>query len=193
MDLQLNRADLAAYAWQSTSNSSRNRTTIIDDSARLFALVNLAMADAAITAWDSKLHFAFWRPVTAIHEGDNDGNPETAGDSDWQPLINTPNYPDYTSGANNVTGAATRSLALFVGSGRNDLHGDHHERHSPQQTRTYNRFSDAAADVVNARICEGIHFRFADVQARKQGRHVAQWVFSHFLRSVDDDDHDDEE
>jgi hypothetical protein len=62
---------------------------------------------------------------------------------------------------------------------------------APQQTRTYNRFSDAAEDVVNVRIYQGIHFRFADVQARKQGRHVAQWVFSHFLRSVDDDDHDD--
>jgi hypothetical protein len=59
-----------------------------------------------------------------------------------------------------------------------------------QQTRTYDRFSDVAADVVNARIYEGIHFRFADVQARKQGRLVVQWVFSHFLRSVNDDDHD---
>jgi len=64
---------------------------------------------------------------------------------------------------------------------------------APVQARTYHRFSDAAHDVVNARILEGIHFRFADVQARKQGRHVAQWVFSHFLRSVDDDDHDDNE
>jgi hypothetical protein len=65
-----------------------------------------------------------------------------------------------------------------------------------QRTRTYNRFSDAAVDVVDARIFVGIHFRFTDVQARKQGRHVAQWVFSHFLRPVDDDeqdDHDDEE
>jgi hypothetical protein len=57
--------------------------------------------------------------------------------------------------------------------------------------QTYHRFSDAARDVVNARIWEGIHFRFADVQARKQGRHVAQWAFSHYLRSVDVDDHDD--
>jgi hypothetical protein len=69
----------------------------IDDSARLFALVNLAMGDAIITAWDTKLHFVFWRPVTAIQEGDNDGNPDTIGDPNWQPLINTPNYPDYTS------------------------------------------------------------------------------------------------
>ena len=57
-----------------------------------------------------------------------------------------------------------------------------------QQTRTYDRFSDAAADVVDARVYEGIHFRFADVEARKQGRLVAQWVFSHFLRSVNGSD-----
>jgi hypothetical protein len=165
----------------------------IDDSARLFALANLAMTDAVITAWDTKLHYVFWRPVTAIHEADNDGNPETAGDADWQPLINTPNYPDYTSGANNVTGAATRALALFFGTNEMTFSVTTTNPAALQQVRTYNRFSDAAADVVNARIYEGIHFRFADVQARKQGRHVAQWAFSHFLRSVDDDDHDDNE
>jgi hypothetical protein len=168
----------------------------IDDSARLFALVNLAMGDAVITAWDTKLHFVFWRPLTAIQEGDNDGNPGTVGDPDWQPLINNPNYPDYTSGANNVTGAATRSLALFFGTDEMDFTLHTTNATAPVQTLDYHRFSDVAHDVVNARIWEGIHFRFADVQARKQGRHVAQWVFGHFLRSVDDDaqdDHDDEE
>ena len=165
----------------------------IDDSARLFALTNLAMTDAVITAWDTKVHYVFWRPVTAIHEADNDGNPETASDANWQPLINTPNYPDYTSGANNVTGAATRALALFFGADEMTSSVTTTNPAALQQVRTYNRFSDAAADVVNARIYEGIHFRFADVQARKQGRHVAQWAFSHFLRSVDNDDHDDNE
>jgi hypothetical protein len=163
----------------------------ISDSARLFALADLAMGDAGITAWDSKFHFVFWRPLTAIQEGDNDGNPETAGDPHWQPMINTPNYPDYTSGANNVTGAITRVLALFFGTDEKTFTVTTTNATAPQQTRTYNRFSDAAEDVVNVRIYQGIHFRFADVQARKQGRHVAQWVFSHFLRSVDDDDHDD--
>ena len=167
--------------------------TNIDDSARLFALVNLAMTDAVITAWDSKLHFAFWRPITAIQEGDIDGNPATVGDSDWLPLIPTPNYPDYTSGANNVTGAATRSLALFFGSDEMDFTLHTTNATAPVQAFDYHRFSDVAHDVVNARIWEGIHFRFADVQARKQGRHVAQWVFSHFLRSVDDDESDDHE
>jgi hypothetical protein len=56
------------------------RLSSIDDSARLFALLNLAIANAIITAWDSKLHFVFWRPVTAIQEGDNDGNPDPIGD-----------------------------------------------------------------------------------------------------------------
>jgi hypothetical protein len=124
-------------------------------------------------------------------EGDNDPNPETAGDPDWQPLINTPNYPDYTSGAKNVTGALTRSLALFFGSDNMSFTLHTTNATAPVQTRDYNRFSDLAQDVVDVRIFQGIRFRFADVQARKQGRHVAQWVFSHFLRSVDADDHDD--
>ena len=84
------------------------------DSARLFALANLSVADAVITSWDSKKFYSFWRPITAINEGDNDGNPKTAGDPTWQPLINNPNYPDYTSGANNVTGAMTRTLVTVL-------------------------------------------------------------------------------
>jgi len=163
----------------------------IDDSARLFALANLAMGDAVITAWDTKLHYHFWRPYTAIHEADNDGNPETISDANWLPLVNNPNYPDYTSGANNVTGAITRMLALFFGTDEMTFTVATTYPLAIQRARTYNRFSDAAHDVVNVRIWEGIHFRFADVQARKQGRHVAQWVFGHFLRSVDADDHDD--
>jgi hypothetical protein len=76
--------------------------------------VYLAGADSGITAWDSKKFYDFWRPLTAIREGDNDGNPRMAGDANWKPLINTPNYPDYTSGANNLTGAVTRMLSLFI-------------------------------------------------------------------------------
>jgi hypothetical protein len=169
------------------------RALSLDDSARLFALANLAAADAGITAWDTKYHYIFWRPVTAIQEGENDGNPDTTGDANWQPFINTPNYPEYSSGANNVTGAITRVLALFFGTDQMTFSMTTTNAASPQQTRTYNRFSDVAADVVDARVYEGIHFRFADVEARKQGRHVAQWAFSHFLRPVDDDSDEDEQ
>jgi hypothetical protein len=163
----------------------------IGDNARLFALVNLAMADAAITAWDTKRHYVFWRPVTAIQEGDNDGNAKTSGDVSWQPLFNTPNYPDYTSGANNVTGAVTRMLALYFRTQEMTFSVTTTNPLAVQQTRTYNRFADAAHDVVNARIYEGIHFRFADTEARRQGRQVAKWAFTHFLRPVHDSEGND--
>ncbi len=169
------------------------RVPDIQDSARLLAIASLAMADAGITAWDTKFHYVFWRPVTAVQEADNDGNPDTVGDPNWQPFINTPNYPEYSSGANNVTGAVTRILALYFGTDEMTFSVTTTNAAAPQQTRTYNRFSDAAADVVNVRVYQGIHFRFADVIARKQGRHVAQWAFAHFLRPVDDDDRDDGE
>ena len=94
----------------------------LGDSARLMALVNLAAADAAIAVWDSKRFFNFWRPITAIREGNNDLNPFTIGDPGWTPFIQgphfpagsqTPPYPDYVSGANALTGALTRILQLY--------------------------------------------------------------------------------
>jgi hypothetical protein len=151
------------------------------DSARLFALANLATADALITCWDSKKHFAIWRPLTAIQEGDADGNPATIGDPAWQPLINNPNYPDYTSGANSVTGAMTRTLELFFGTDKVAFEFTSAAPLAVQKSRSYERFSDAAEDVVDARVYLGIHFRFADVAARKQGTQVADWTYNHFL------------
>ena len=125
----------------------------ISDSSRLFALVDLAIADAFITAWDSKVHYVFWRPITAIREGENDGNPRTAGEENWTPLVVTPPYPDYTSGANNVTAAATRALSLFFGT--NDMTFNITTTNTGptlQDTRTYHKFSDVRRDVVEARI-----------------------------------------
>jgi hypothetical protein len=163
----------------------------IAESARLFALAEMSMADALITAWNTKNYYAFWRPITAIQEGNRDGNPRTDGDSTWLPLIITPNYSDYTSGANNVTGAVTRALELFFGT-------DHmtfsvtttNLGPTIEDTRTFCRFSDAAQEVVDARIYEGIHFRFADEAARKQGRQVSNWIFRNFLRHLDNDGDD---
>jgi len=156
------------------------------DSARLFALANLAMADALITAWDTKTHYFFWRPLTAIQEGDLDGNPRTTGDPAWQPLINNPNYPDYASGANNLTAAATRTLELFFGTDKVAFEVSTLAPQAVQKIRRYRRFSDAMQDVVNARVYLGIHFRFADLVGREQGRRVAEWTFNHFLLPLDD-------
>ncbi len=151
----------------------------IDDSARLMALGSLAMADAVITAWDSKKQYVFWRPVTAIQEGEDDGNPATIGDPAWQPMLNTPPYPEYTSGANNVTAALTRTLALFFGKDDMPFMVTSTNPQSAQKTRTYNRFSEMVSDMVDVRIYHGVHFRFADEAAREQGTKVAEWVFSH--------------
>jgi hypothetical protein len=153
----------------------------IGDTARLFALANLATADALISSWDSKRHYVFWRPITAIREGENDGNPNTAGDAAWQPLINTPNYPDYTSGANNLAGAMTRTLQLFFGTDKMYFEVTSLAPLAVKKTRSYRRFSDAAQDVVDARVYAGIHFRFADTAARTQGSRVAEWAFKHYL------------
>ena len=162
----------------------------LSDSARLLALANIAMADSIITAWDSKRFYFYWRPLTAIREGDNDGNTQTVGDPDWQPLINTPNYPEYYSGYSSVTASITRVLALFFETDRMTFDIKTAVPAAVIKTRTYNRFSDAAQDVVDARIYLGIHFRTADEVARTQSRLVASWVFNHFLLPLDDDDNE---
>jgi hypothetical protein len=157
----------------------------IRDSARLFALVGLATADAGITAWDSKYHFSFWRPVTAIWEGNNDGNGGTVGDPDWLPFITTPNYPDHSSGANNLVGSMTRTLARFFGTDEFTFKVTSLFDPNNPKVREYEHFSDMAADVVNVRIYQGIHFRTADEVARKQGQRVAEWVFGNVLQPVE--------
>jgi hypothetical protein len=151
------------------------------DTARLFALANMATADALISSWDSKTFYVLWRPITAIHEAENDGNPNTTAEASWQPLINTPNYPDYTSGANNVAGAMTRTLALYFRTDKVTFDVTSLAPLAVRKTRTYRRFSDAAEDMVEARMLLGIHFRFADTAGREQGENVADWTFNHFL------------
>jgi hypothetical protein len=157
------------------------------DSARLLALANMAMADALITAWDNKVLNPTWRPLTAIREGDNDGNPDTIGDPAWQPLINTPNYPDHSSGANNVTASLMNTLTLYFGRDRVTFEVTSLAPLAVKKSRTYYRFSDAAQDVEDVRVLQGIHFRSADVLGRRQGTRVADWTFRHFLLPVKND------
>ncbi|MEX2218521.1 MAG: vanadium-dependent haloperoxidase [Phycisphaerales bacterium] len=159
------------------------RLSDIGDTARLLALANVSAADALIVAWDTKRAYNVWRPSTAIFEGDNDGNPRTAGDPTWLPLFNDPPYPDYTSGANSITAAFMHTLALFFD---DDVYTFTVTTTVPGQgTRTYGSFSAVADDVVDARIYMGIHFRFADEGARRAGKQAANWAFSHALRPIE--------
>ena len=158
------------------------------DSARLFALANMAMANAFITAWESKKFHNFWRPLTAIREAVNDGNPDTEADATWQPLINNPNYPDYTSGANNHGRCYSIVLAYFGGIRSRGT--------SPATRRLLSRrraltpASRPRRRMWYARLYLVIHFRFADTAARTQGQRVAEWAFTHFLLPLHDDDDD---
>lgn len=160
--------------------------TNLSDSSRLFALVTMSEADALIAAWDSKSAYNFWRPSMAIHAGDLDPNPKTIGDVTWQPLVANPPYADYTSGANNISCAAARALSLFFDT--NELTFSITTTNTGPtnvDTRTYSRFSDVRDEVVEARIYEGIHFRFADEKARKQGEHIAQWAHGHYFQPLE--------
>ena len=162
----------------------------IGDSARLFALASFATADGIMTCWETKIHYNIWRPVTAIHEAADDGNPDTEPDLDWKPLLNTPPYPDYSSGANTVTGAMTRTMELFFGTDETMFTVTSNVAALPldKRSRTFTRFSDAASEVVEARIYLGYHFRFADTAAREAGERVAKWTFTHELKPLDDED-----
>ena len=165
----------------------------LGDSARLFALANLAGADAGIRAWNSKKHYNFWRPITAIQQllpEDNDGNPRTEADPTWTPLSPTPPYPDYTSGANNLSGSFTTIVRRFFDADKVTFKVTTTAAQAVPNERTYHRFSDLADDVVEARIYMGIHFRFADTAARREGTRVATQAFNHFLRPVNDRGHD---
>jgi hypothetical protein len=150
----------------------------ISDRARLFAAVNMSIADTTITVWDSKVHFGFWRPITAIQQADEDGNSATTADPTWEPLVATPPYPDYTSGFNGVIGSMTRALTRVLGTDRIDL-----TISSPltNTTRYYELADQLCADAVDGRIWAGLHFRFADVASMAQGQQVADWAAERYF------------
>jgi hypothetical protein len=151
---------------------------------RMFALCWLAAADAFITTWDSKIYYVYWRPVTAIQEGDADGNPKTVGDANWKPLVNTPNYPDQSSGANALSGSVMTMLSRVFDTDDVSVTVTSNNPLAVPNTRTYSSFSEVAAEVVEARIFQGIHFRFADTDARELGKNVAKSVYKTTLRPI---------
>jgi hypothetical protein len=156
----------------------------IGDSARLFALANMAAADGAMATWEAKYFYNFWRPSMAIQGGADDRNSRTAPDPAWTPFLANPAYPDYVSGANAVTASFTATLREFFGT--DDL--SFSVKSIPFQAANPERFFDAISqaedEVVDARIVLGIHFRSADEEARRLGNRVSHWVFQKFLKPV---------
>jgi hypothetical protein len=151
----------------------------IEDNARLFALLNISMADAAIVCWEGKYTYNRWRPITAIRNADLDGNPNTVPDTNWAPLMVTPPFPEYTSGHSTFSGAAAIVLGSFFGTdkvsftvGSDGL---------PGVTRSFTSFSSAAAEAGMSRIYGGIHFMTANMNGLKCGRDIADYVTQHLL------------
>ncbi|MGQ0543603.1 MAG: vanadium-dependent haloperoxidase [Blastocatellia bacterium] len=185
-----------------TRDLAAEKVDNISDSSRLFALVTMSQADAIIAVWNDKAYYVFWRPITAIQNGDLDGNSRTVGDPTWTSLIANPPYPDHTSGANGITGAMMRALRNFFRRDRMDFSiTTTNTGPTTLDTREFERFSDAAQEVVDARIYLGIHFRFADEGGRTLGFKVADWGYRNYFRPInrhdhmdggDDDDNDDD-
>ena len=153
----------------------------LEQNARLFALLNLAMADAGICAWDAKYTYHNWRPVTAIRAGDTDGNPDTAPDATWSSFIGTPPFPDYCSGHSTFSAAAATVLGLLFGT--DNIAFTTGSDFMPGVHRSFNSFSAAAQEAANSRVYGGIHFRFASEDGLAGGLAIGEWTFSHYLQS----------
>ncbi|MBM4005276.1 MAG: phosphatase PAP2 family protein, partial [Planctomycetes bacterium] len=152
------------------------------DNARLFAALNLAMADSGIAAWDAKYAAEFWRPITAIQQAQLDGNPATVADSSWTPLLVTPPFPEYVSGHSTFSGAAAAILAGFFG---DEITFDSETPGLTGETRTFTSFTQAAEEAGRSRIYGGIHFQFSNADGQALGRSIAGVVQE--LMSVSED------
>jgi membrane-associated phospholipid phosphatase len=147
--------------------------------ARLFAVLNSAGADAFIAAWDAKFTYRQWRPVTAIRAADMDGNVRTAADPTWTPLLLTPPFPDYPAGHTTYAGAAETILSSVLGSRPGPF--TLRSATAPGVELTYTSFAAVAADVVNARVWGGIHWRTSSEAGRTLGRRIARFGLANAL------------
>jgi hypothetical protein len=161
-----------------------NGTTLVQN-ARLFALLDLSLADSVIAFYDAKYAYHFWRPITAIRAADNDGNPATAGDPTWTPLATTALDPSYPGAHAVVSAAGADVLSRFFGNNENLAVTS---EVLPGVERTFTSFSDAADEASLSRIYAGQHFRFDQVAGQRLGAQVADYVTSNFLLPHGQDD-----
>lgn len=149
--------------------------------ARLFALLNLAAADAGIVAWECKYTFEYWRPVTAIQRADLDGNERTIKDESWEPLLVTPPFPTYTSGHSTFSAAAGEILTGVFGS---NVRFTDSSDDLPGVYRSFTSFAAAAEEAGKSRIYGGIHFEFDNSAGLSTGRALGTYILQNYLRPV---------
>jgi hypothetical protein len=164
--------------WNQIAESvSLAQKNTLSENARLFALLNIAEADAGIVAWDAKYEYNFWRPITAIRQADTDGNPDTLADPTWNPLLVTPHFPEYISGHSTFSGAADAVLTSFFG----DISFTNSSAGLPGVTRSFDSFTQAADEAGSSRIYGGIHFQSANEDGLTAGRALGNYVTKIFL------------
>jgi hypothetical protein len=168
-------------------SSQEGLTQDVTRNARYFAQAYTALADAFIGCWDSKYHYSFWRPVTAIRTDLDDGNDQTQTDPAWLPLIVTPGHPEYPSAHGCATSAMANSMAYFLGTKRpaqgvpltgTDAGGN-------IIVRPVDSTDDVVREIIDARVYEGIHYRTSVVHGTILGRKAAQWVARFYFQPVD--------
>jgi len=157
------------------------------ENARFFAQLYVTIGDAVIAGWDSKFHYNFWRPVTAIRHADIDANPETQPDTTWLPLVVTPGHPEYPAAHGCVTGGLAYALEEFFGTSHlavtltsTSVTGVPLAQHSFSNTH------DIVTEVINARVYGGMHYRTSGEDGAAIGREVAEWVSRHHFKRFED-------
>lgn len=170
----------AAGLWNMVAaRVSQKKCLSSSQTAHLFALLNLAMADAGIAAWDCKYHYCFWRPVEAIRKASKDGNDWTAPDPNWEPLVATPPHPDYVSAHSTFSGAAATILIAYFG---DEVPFKVTVDEVSPDTRVFNSFREAAQEAGRSRIYAGVHFETANETGLQLGRDVALFTTQHVAK-----------
>jgi hypothetical protein len=167
---------------------ARTRDDEITDTARTLAVMNMAVADASISVFDSKYYYTTWRPVTAIPRGDEDGNKWTTAGA-FTPLIGTPCFPSYPSAHGANTNAALTVLERAYGRFGHSVTVSHPSGIRPDGSPivlTYTDLDAIISDVSDARVYGGIHFRFDQDAGERMGHDVGQYVYNNQLQKMGD-------
>ena len=151
------------------------------EKARLFALAHMAGADALIAVFDAKYQYNFWRPITAIRNGDIDGNDATDVDLGWTPLVDTPMHPEYPC-AHCITSAAVGTVLKTEFGTRKVPSITMTSPAAPGVTRTWERIDDYVEEVANARIWGGIHYRSSAKAGQAMGRKIGEFAVTNYLK-----------
>jgi hypothetical protein len=161
----------------------------LSENARAFALINMAISDGAVTTFFNKYHYNFWRPETAIHAGDTDGNRKTDADPNWVPFIPAPCFPGYPSAHGTLSGAGAEVMRRLYGEAGHAITLSNPA--VPTIVLHYGSFRQITDDISDARVYGGIHFRTDQDAGARLGRAVGSEIYKNNLRAMHGGDRDD--